>query len=405
MLIRLLDSDIEDADRVRNPHASFGGWPPAAGPSVSSLIAEPTDPYDPFWTIMGRSWPRPPFGTPGPVRCWPYQIGWPGPRYPNASGRGTRLPPIMPLPAVPHGGEGAASMRPLPFWLEPPNRAATVPQAPVVPGLDALLAMDDDAENASVSAPGSAAGAAPDRGEGGRIVLAQAGGTADWPQMPITPGQDTIPDDIEREFRALARYGRSLGLIEAPGDLEHFLGASGEPRIIHRDHARQFGPILDAQGANEGRQEKAFVVPDRFAPALLSLKDGQTIVFEDNWDKVYGDRDFLRHLVDPSTRDFALAFGNTHLATKGDLAATRVGDEIHIEGAVRHEWDDPYDFHPNRYLGIGGFKARDAETLERYGRAKPFARKSSWPRRVKGTIKIENGALKDPAFEWEDIDQ
>ncbi len=164
---------------------------------------------------------------------------------------------------------------------------------------------------------------------------------------------------------------------------------------------------MDAQNVNEGRHVAALVDPKkRFASALLNLQEGQTIVFTDNFDKAYGDNDFIRHLLDPETRDFALAFGNTQLATKeGYFAATRVGDEIHIEGTVEHHWDDEYDFHPERYFGFGGIKANDAAILERHGRAKPFARKSSWPRRVKGTIEIENGALKNPVFEWEDIDQ
>ena len=124
MLMHLLDSDDEGADTARRLRGWLGGWPPAARPNGSGLIAEPTDPHDPLWAIMGRVWPRPPFGAPAPMPGWPYQIGWPSPWYPNASGRAPRLPPIMPLPAVPHGGEGAPSMRSLRFWLEPPNRPA-----------------------------------------------------------------------------------------------------------------------------------------------------------------------------------------------------------------------------------------------------------------------------------------
>ena len=210
MLMHLLDSDDEDAHTARGPRGWLGGWPPAPRPNGSSLIAEPTDPYDPLWTIVGYPWPRPPFGGGAPIPGWPYPTGRPGPWDPRAQGGVPRLPPIVPWPAFPHGGAAAATTRPLPFWLEPPNRAA-VPQAPAVPGLDALLAMDDVAEDASVSAPEAAPGTALDGVREDRVVVAQAGSAADWPQMPITPGQDTIPDDIEREFRALARYGRSLG--------------------------------------------------------------------------------------------------------------------------------------------------------------------------------------------------
>ena len=86
-----------------------------------------------------------------------------------------------------------------------------------------------------------------------------------------------------------------------------------------------------------------------------------------------------------------------------DLGRSRNGDEISIDGLVTHDWNDKYGFHPDRYLGIGGFLAKGAEALEQHRGAKPFATNSSWARRVTGKIRIENGELTDPRFEWEDL--
>jgi hypothetical protein len=410
MLFRLLDSDIEGVDRVRDPHASFGGWPPAARPSGSSLIAEPTDPHDPLWSIMGYPWARPPAPVPG----WPYQIGWPGPWYPNTSGRGPRLPPIMPLPATPHGGDGAASMRPLPFWLEPPNRA-TAAQARVVPGLDALLAMDDDAESASapVTRADSAFGwpetddfsRAPEETPlSGRSDMAQA--QAGGAPSPTRPSLEYAIDQIERNYRNIPPGWRKQGLTEAATNLEWFLDGSGDTRFLHRDHARRFQPIREGQDSIESQVVGSLVGSGGHAKKLLDIKDGDSILFEDKtFKRDFKDWDFVRHLANPDTRDFALAFGNTTLESKAHIGATRVGDEVHVEGTVDYQWPETYVFYPDRYLDFGGFAAKGAAALEQHRGAKPFAIRSSWPRRFKGKIRIENGVLKNPVFEWEDIDQ
>lgn len=405
LLLRLMDMDDgadEGARGARGPRGLLdfewfdryarGGLPPAQGGVMGNLVAVPKDPNDPVWSILHQGLPWPMRRHPYPAARWPLQpLPMPFPGH----------PPLWPANAPPwadgddwHG----AARRQIPFWPAMPLDVAAMPLAhasgenPPAPRM-AVDSATDDAPRTMGPAPLS---------ESTRV--AQAGPVQDW-QMPITPGQDTIVDDIEREFRGLAKLGRSLGLKEAPTDLEHFLGGSGEPRIIHRDRARQFGPIKEGESVNESRQEKAFIDPEKHGRALIHLKDGQTIYFSDNFDRDYNDWDFAKQLLDPETRDFAIAFGNTKLATKGKFAATRVGDEIRIEGNVGHYWDDDYDFHPERYLGLGGFKARDAAILEQHGRAKSFARKSSWPRRLKGKVRIENGVLKDPVFTWEDIDQ
>ena len=365
MLMHLLDSDDEGADTARGKRGWLGGWPPAARPNGSSLIAEPTDPYDPLWTIMGYPRPRPPFG--GGVPGWPYPTGWPGPWDPRAQGGVPRLPPIVPWPALPYGGAGAATARPLPFWLEPPNRAA-VPQAPAVPGLDALLAMDDDAESASAPVPrADAALRQPEAGDFGRapeetllsdrsnMALAQAGGAP----SPTRPSLEYAIDQIERNYRNIPPGWRKQGLTEAATNLEWFLDGSGETRFLHRDHARRFEPIREGEESTKSQVIDSLIGSGSHSQTLRGLKDGESIAFGDkSFKRDFNEWDFVRHLANPATRDFALAFGNTTLNSQAHVGATRVGDEVHVEGTVDYQWPETYVFYPDRYLDFGGFAAK-----------------------------------------------
>lgn len=408
LLFRLTDADDAADASARGPRGllDFDWFDTQGGkvPSVAQrglsngLLMPPSGPEDPLWSLARPGLPQPPFGPRWPFGGFPYPAGSaPFPGYPS-------IPLPGATPANPTFGVYAPAN--LPVQAERPLPGSAPLQPPPVRGLASLL-MDEDAGvalDATKSATSVLPVQTPDFSGEPNLVLSQSDLTKSR-SNPVMPGQDPIVDGIERTFRDLAKRGRSLGLIEAPADVEHFLGATGEPRIIDRDRARQFAPILDAQNFNELRQEGAFLNPKRFANRLLNLGDGQSERFEDEFNRAYGDWDFLKQVLDPETRDFALAFGNTQLKSNGDFTATRVGDEIHIEGTVAHNWSDDYDFHPERYFGLGGIMAKDAAILEKHGRAKPFARTSSWPRRVTGKIRIENGVLKDPVFEWEDIDQ
>ena len=64
---------------------------------------------------------------------------------------------------------------------------------------------------------------------------------------------------------------------------------------------------------------------------------------------------------------------------------------------VIHDFGDRYDFNPGQPY------ASEPNLLERKGMARSYDRTSLWKRRLTGTIKIDNGRLYGPHFEWEDI--
>jgi hypothetical protein len=237
--------------------------------------------------------------------------------------------------------------------------------------------------------------------------MVQAAGAPATPPHPRS-SLDYSLDAIEGNFRNIVPGWRKQGLNEAATNLEWFLDGSGKTRFIDRDQARSMKPIVAGEELNTWRTENSFTDPDPdhgHAGKLLTMKDGETITISDEWDRDFGNDDFTVQLLGSESRDFALAFGNTKFHSKGDFKASRSGDEITIEGVMVHDWKDRYQFHPDRYMGVGGFLAKGASALEQHRGAKPFDTKSSWARRITGKIRVENGKLREPTFSWEDIEE
>ena len=79
------------------------------------------------------------------------------------------------------------------------------------------------------------------------------------------------------------------------------------------------------------------------------------------------------------------------------VTATRKGDTIHFDGTVTHTWKDTYDFTPGKSGGDG------ALALQKHRGAKPFDFDASWTQWVTGTVRIRNGELGEPSFQWRDV--
>lgn len=199
----------------------------------------------------------------------------------------------------------------------------------------------------------------------------------------------------EAKHRALVRLWRESGSHAAADHLEHYLNGTGATLTIERDQARSFAPIREAEAKNDSRFERSFLVPEKqsgHAEKLLRLKDGQSVTFKDNWDVAYKPWNFAGQALNPDTRDYAAAFGRLALESEGKFTATRRGERIHLEGIITHRFDDPYDFHEGQPY------SSEPLLLEKYGRAKPFNRKGAWNRRIKGSIRTDNGGLSEPHF-------
>ena len=227
----------------------------------------------------------------------------------------------------------------------------------------------------------------------------QRSGSGDWGMPGNSPGA-TPPElkRLEKGLRDRAYLARKMGLETAAGFLERFLDGWGGTVTLKRDRMRGFRAIRDAEKTNRNRViTRGFLGQQPGGhphnDALGNIQDGQTIELEsDHWD-----REFTTWgLAMGGEWDLALATGSSKLRTEGAYRATRKGDVIHIEGTVSHTWMDRYDFHGKDDL------AHDAKRLQDAGRGVPFDVEAKWKQVVKGTIRIEDGKLADPRFQWTD---
>ena len=332
-LFRLTDADDAADEYARGPRGLLDfDWVDKHGamPSVmqhgmsNNLMMQPSGPDDPLWPLARYGVPRPPFGGNGPFFGFPNPGGFPLPGYPAPQGWGVVGTPLL------HGYPGAeppsGSVAIPSIGTGPSPEGAKDPARPPVRGLADLLLKEDGANAGYASSDSEMVTTPP-----ASLMLAQASGNP----AQNRPSLDYSLDAIERNFRNIVPAWRKQGLTESAKNLEWFLDGSGAPRIIGRDEARQFQPIREAEEINDSRFENAFLLPAEEHGHLEKLKalvDGQTITISDHWDGNYSDSDFAKQVIDPSKRDFALAFGNTKFNSKGKFEVTRNGGEIIIEG-------------------------------------------------------------------------
>ncbi len=234
--------------------------------------------------------------------------------------------------------------------------------------------------------------------ETGSVENTGAGARTDPPSKPNEPPG---LDQIERNYRAKVDGLRRRGHSMAADNLERFLDGTGGTKTLSRDEARAIEPIRAGERLNTERFENKTFLGDsgnQSAQKLRTLRDGATLRFKDNWKRDSGWSGFAKELT-VGDRDFALAHGRSDLSSDGSFKAVRRGDTIHITGEVTHAWKDAYDFHPMQPLADG------ALALQKHRGAKPFHAEASWKQRVEGTVRLRNGRLVEPRFNWRDVDK
>lgn len=183
-------------------------------------------------------------------------------------------------------------------------------------------------------------------------------------------------------------------------NLERYLDGTGDALVFSRDEARSFGPVRDLEVRNRGhfeaREFRGKTNDGDYNDRIKNLKDGESLTYSRHNDAKSDARNFLKQYVGDET-DFALAFGRTSMKSTADFTATRNGDKIAIEGTVRHEWKDTYDFHAGQPGAAG------AHLLERAGRARKFPVVAVWKQTFAGTVDIGNEGLSNPKIVWRDI--
>ena len=178
-------------------------------------------------------------------------------------------------------------------------------------------------------------------------------------------------EEIEKKFRGLVSLGRSLGLTMAADNLEWYLDGNGGVKEMDSDWLRGFIETRHAIEVNQGRFEESFY------ERAKQLEDGETLVFREQWDNMYWG-------IQPK---LYLAVGTSTIESHGDFTLVRNGNTVTIEGNVRNNWWDVYDWDPQKssYYGVS---QDDANFLQEHGGAKNFDMKSEWNQIIYGEIEF-----------------
>ncbi len=220
--------------------------------------------------------------------------------------------------------------------------------------------------------------------------------------------------DLKESFlRELRDIGRRINLDQSVRFLDHFLDGNGEDITIHRDDAREDPFIRESEFKNQIRFEEQTLLAnaedERINEPIRSLKDGETIKIVDHWNAdTNPDRDHPKDYADfvrwqAGEPDQYFSFGTRELTSTSDIQATRKGDKVHINGTVKHNANDRYDFADDD-VSLGAFE------LQEMGRGTPFNVVREWKQTVTGTVGIvevlDGGrlVLGNPQIRWEDMD-
>lgn len=235
-----------------------------------------------------------------------------------------------------------------------------------------------------------------------------------------TPG--LTPEVAENRMRSKARtfgglgwLGETLGLGDggfgrAKDYLNHYLGATGTPRTLTSKEVEAEPVLRNAERANlrnfEALTFTAKTGNENLNKILRDLQDGQRITgLTDNFETSLSLLDYLRR---PGAY---LTFGRGAVRSDLDFDIKRVGDQIGVQGWVRHRLDNrgKEDNNKNIFGDTYNFEqpqpgSAEARVLERSGRAQPFdmnyARKQSFStvlrRSRDGELTVERSIWGDP---------
>lgn len=189
---------------------------------------------------------------------------------------------------------------------------------------------------------------------------------------------------------------------------EKYLENSGKPVEMSSKDINRSVVIKDAIEKNKRRFEDSMTkgkVDNKahdFKNKILSLKNGESIVLnnkESPGGGDYWDRDIKSHdSLKKGDIDFFAAFGDVKLRSTGSFQATRKDNKVYIEGVVDNSLKDKYNFNEEDVL------LRPWANEENQGRAKSYGIRGSKLQKVKGTLEINNGAIHNSKFEWQDLD-
>lgn len=149
--------------------------------------------------------------------------------------------------------------------------------------------------------------------------------------------------------------------------------------MFSNEEIDRYPRITNAEDVNRTRFESSTFTGRTANEALNqkvnSLQDGQSVSLNDIWDSAIGALPDLFGAAPIRDLERAVTIGSTTVRSRGDFTATRQGNDVEINGTVRHgfretdgypEGQEQFDFNPGQ---PGSSQAR---ILEGAGKTKPF---------------------------------
>jgi len=213
-----------------------------------------------------------------------------------------------------------------------------------------------------------------------------------WIPKPSTEEIENTYNDI----RKLITKTRNKGSIVAADNLESYLNGEFEnnAKVEDLDFLMKVDGFQDALEFNQfrfinepnSRNESLFLI-------ALKLKDGETTTFSDYWDASVLPK-YSKSLYNKTEMDYAFGWGTSNLRSWGNFTLSRRGNVVTVEGVLRNDWHDNYNWNPGEDIYIpfvGNVEDKQLKIMEYYKGAKPFIGTAVFYQSSSGTINLNNG--------------
>ncbi len=231
------------------------------------------------------------------------------------------------------------------------------------------------------------------------------------------------PDPVEASKNILDGFANSfdfLGFADAARNLRHFRSGLGTPQNFSDADMEDHDPVLDAEDTNRTRFEsRTFTGQSPRSEALLDLEDGESITFEDTFNRrIFGENfDIFPGINDvldvvTTTGDAALnpstylAFGRDKVLSRGGFEAVNEGGRITIRGAVSNGFDtdsNAFDFHGSQPGAASARILEDHQARTGESAAAPFRFQFNREQNVEAIARKTDDGLVLEKVTWGDV--
>jgi hypothetical protein len=253
-----------------------------------------------------------------------------------------------------------------------------------------------------------------------------------------TPLPPRIPDvkAIYSKFHRIERDLRDQGLTVGADALKHFIEGGGLPVEFDQARFRSFPVVRQAENgiqkhfvdwmlgthprrAVTGNRGIAYVDPglEQIKSDLVGMKDGETLIRGSHWDAEFPypkKSSFPLQAIHMATltpdADLYGATGDAMLRGAGGFTFHRNGNQIPFKGVVEHNFDERFDFEPDKRTFYAPAKdshipwqitQEEGLAMQDHGLGKPFRTSARWNQPVSGALTIDShGNLGLDHIDW-----